>query len=95
MTTVGKASFNTKLQILFGALLVGMGLIFPIFIAMLTFEAFHLVWPLAIGGSIYLLAVLISSAIVTVMGKIHMAFPFVATFLALNGMSLIFVLQLM
>ncbi|MCL2438389.1 MAG: hypothetical protein FWE48_06100 [Coriobacteriia bacterium] len=90
-----QAPLNTKLQILFGVLVVGMTFMYPVFVIMITSEAIHLSWTVTIIGSTYILAVLISSVVATALGRIHMAFPLVATFLAWSGIGLLTTLQIL
>jgi len=89
-------SYSKKLHILFGALIAGMCLIFPVFvIAVVADVLISHVWTIVFVASSYMLAVLISSTIAAVLSRIHFGFPIAAGALAYPGMSLVFVMMIL
>jgi len=81
---------SKKQQIIFTVLVAGMCFIYPVFIMIVLDDGlFPHLWLVAILGSLYILTVLVSSVVAAAMGKIHMALPLVASFLAWQGIGLI------
>ena len=81
-----------KLPIPFILLIAGQILVYPLFVAALAFDLN--VWLFTFGMSAYIFTSIILCTINTLTGKIHIAFPAIATLLGISGLLLIFVIQL-
>ena len=92
---MSKVSTRTRISIIFGVLIALIGLAWPYFLIEIIGETGEHALVVFFIGGIYIIATITASVVAAIKRKIHVAFPIVATFLGLNGLSLLFVLFLL
>ena len=92
---MSKISTRTRVSIVFGVLIALIGLAWPYFLIEIIGETGEHALVVFLIGGIYIIATITASVVAAIKRKIHVAFPIVATFLGLNGLSLLFVLFLL
>jgi hypothetical protein len=85
---------KNRFSLPFVALVTGEALIYPLFVYSLIEGSQVFFWSVVIGMSAYIFATMIICTINASMGKIHIAFPIIATVIGIPGLMLIFVMRL-